>query len=425
MSRRPGTFTALAEPRYRLLWIGSLLSFLAVQMQLIARGWLAFSLTGNNKGLGLVYLGFGVPMLLLTPWGGVAADRLPKRHVLMAAQLVLAISSGAVALAISLDAMRYWMLVASSVVQSVGFSFNGPVRMAFTGELVGRERLPNAIVLQQLSLNGSRILGPSIAGAMIGVRFFGVGAVYWATTVLIFAAMGVSLQLPLGRPAADRIQRSPLAELSDGLRYVRARPMLLMLVATSFVVVMSGFPYVAFLPTLADRVYHVGASGYGTMSAVTAVGAVIAALFIAARASGGSAIGTQVGAGLLFGTGVALLPFAPTYAVALAVVFCVGGASSVFQALNNSLVLGNTDFDYHGRVQSLLMLSFSGFGMAALPLGAMADAIGLHITMVVMGGCAAIAVAVYAMGRPSVARRHRELEDGRVAAVALAEGVQA
>jgi MFS family permease len=92
-SRRSATFASLEDPTYRRLWLGGLVSFLAVQMEFIARGWLAYELTGTNSGLGAVFLGFGVPMLLLTPWGGVVADRLPKRKVLIACQLVLGTSS--------------------------------------------------------------------------------------------------------------------------------------------------------------------------------------------------------------------------------------------------------------------------------------------------------------------------------------------
>lgn len=402
---RGGTFDALREPGYRILWIGTLFSFLAVQMQIIARGWLAFSLTGNNKGLGAVFLGFGLPMLLFTPWGGVAADRLAKRNVLMAAQFALAFSSAAIAAAILLDVIAYWMLIVSAVIQGAGFSFLGPVRMAFTAELAGRSRMANAIVLQQLSMNGTRIIGPSIAGALIGVAALGVAGAYVATAVLMVAAMAMTYRLPAGRPAADRRKQSPLAEMRDGFAYVRSRPLILLLVVTSFAVIMTAFPYVAFLPTLAERVFKVGASGYGAMSAVSGIGALIASLVIAGSATGRRAWRSQTFAGVAFGAGVALLAFAPSYAVGLGVLFLVGGASSVFQALNNSLVLAISESEYHGRVQSLLMLSFSGFGMMALPLGAIADAIGIRATMSAMGACAAVAVLVYAVVRGVVVRR--------------------
>lgn len=402
---RVRTFAALSDRRYRFLWAGGIFSFLSVQMQFIARGWLAFDLTGSNKGLGAVYLGFGVPMLLLTPWGGVAADRLAKRSVIMGAQLALAVSSFAIAVAISTGVIQYWMLIAAAVVQGAGFSFLGPARMAFTGELVGRERLGNAIVLQQMSMNGTRIFGPSVAGALIGIAFFGVDGVYYLTSFLMLIALAVTFQLPPGRPAADRPVNSPLHELADGIAYVRQRPILLLLVLTSFFVVMAAFPYVAFLPTLAERIFDVGPSGYGLMSGASAVGALAASLFIAARASGPGAWRLQTLAGAGFGLGVALLGLAPGFAVALVVILATGAASSAFQSLNNALVLEHSDLGYHGRVQSLMMLSFSGFGMAALPIGAVADVIGIRTTLVGMGLAASTAVGIYAVVRAAVRRR--------------------
>jgi predicted MFS family arabinose efflux permease len=157
---------------------------------------------------------------------------------------------------------------------------------------------------------------------------------------------------------------------------------------------MFAFPYVAFLPTLADRVFDVGSSGYGLMSGASAVGALAASLFIAGRAGGASAVRIQILCGLAFGAGVASLGHAPSFLVGLAVVTVIGAASSGFQSLNNSLVLDRTDLAYHGRVQSLMMLSFSGFGMMALPLGALADEIGITTTMGGMGGVAMVAVFV-------------------------------
>jgi len=398
-SWRSTTFAALEDPTYRRLWTGGLISFLAVQMEFIARGWLAFKLTGSNAGLGAVYLGFGVPMLLLTPWGGVAADRLSKRSVLMGCQSLLAASSAMVAIAVALDALTYPMLIAAAVLQGAGFSFLGPARMAFTGELVGRERLGNAVVLQQMSMNGTRVFGPSVAGLLIGVKFFGVGGVYVMTTCLMLATLVNTSRLPHGRPPESRINRAPLAEMADGVRYVGSRRPVLILVLTSLIVVMFAFPYVAFLPTIADRVFDVGSTGYGLLSGASAVGALGASLLIAGRAGSKSALRIQIAAGVLFGAGVALLGFIPSFGLGLVVIAIVGAASSAFQSLNNSLVLDSTDVAYHGRVQSLMMLSFSGFGMMALPLGAIADNVGISKTMLGMGTIAMLAVVVSAVLR--------------------------
>lgn len=404
-ARSTSTFAALAIRPYRLLWAGGVFSFLAVQMQIIARGWLAYDLTGSNAGLGAVYLGFGVPMLLLTPWGGVAADRMSKRQIILSAQLLLALSAAAVGAAVAFDALTYWMLIASAALQAAAFSFLGPARMAFTGELVGRQTLSNAIVLQQMSMNGTRIFGPSLAGLLIGVAWFGAAGVYFLTAALTMAASAVTFRLPPGRPAADRVHQSPGREMADGLRYARANPHLLLLLVTSLVVVMTAFPYMAFLPTLAEETFDAGASGYGLMSGATAIGAVLASLFIARRAGGPGAARLQVGAGMAFAAGLVVLTVAPSFGVALVVLVAIGGAAAGFQSLNNSMVLMASDFAYHGRMQSLMMLSFSGFGMMALPLGALADSIGLDTTLVIMGVVTALSVGTYGLLRGVLDRR--------------------
>lgn len=391
-----GTFAALSVPDFRQLWLGNALSFGAFQMQNIARGWLAHELTGSNAGLGGVFLAFGLPMLVLTPFAGVAADRLSKRRLLLAAQGIMTASAGLLAAAILADVLAYWMLVASGAAQGFAFSVLGPTRMAFTGEIVGRRLLPNAIVLQQMAMNGTRVLGPSLAGVLVGVPAVGAGGVYLLSTGLLVAAMATAVPLPHGRPSVSS-GTSPAAELAAGLRYVRERSALLLLIATAFLVVMAAFPYVAFLPAMADEIFDVGSTGYGVLSAATAVGAIGVSLLLATRAGGERALRLQRLAGIAFGAGVLGLGLSPTFAVAVVVAVALGAASSGYQSLNNSLVLERTALAYHGRVQSLNMLSFSGFGLAALPLGATADAVGLRETLTAMGAVAIAVMVVYGM----------------------------
>jgi predicted MFS family arabinose efflux permease len=168
-----------------------------------------------------------------------------------------------------------------------------------------------------------------------------------------------------------------------------------LLVSASLGVVMIGFPYMAFLPSVADQ-FDVGAGGYGLMSAVTSVGAVIAAL-VAARRSHDDLWRRMIGAGILFGAGVLCLGAAPAFGVALVILPCIGAGSILFQTSNQSLLLMLSDFDYHGRLQGLVMLGFSGFGIAALPLGILADAIGLRPTLIAMGAVSVAIVVIVAM----------------------------
>ena len=156
MTEAGGAFVSLRTPAYRLLWTSGLFVFLAVTAQTIARGWLAREITGTNAGLGGVLLAFGVPSLLLSPWGGVAADRLPKRMVLVISEILLTVSALWIGVAVAFDAVEYWMLLATSAIQAAAFALFGPARMAFTAELVEAEDLTNAVSLGQMSAEGMR-----------------------------------------------------------------------------------------------------------------------------------------------------------------------------------------------------------------------------------------------------------------------------
>ena len=157
-------------------------------------------------------------------------------------------------------------------------------------------------------------------------------------------------------------------------------------------------------------IFDHGATGYGALSAMSAVGAVSMSLFVAKRAGGAQARRIQTTSGFVFGGGLVLLAVTPSFAAALAAVFLVGAAAAGFQSMNNSLVLALSDFEYHGRIQSLMLLSFSGFGMAALPLGAAADAIGLRETLAAMGVLTTVCMVGYLVARRP--DRHADLAFG-------------
>lgn len=380
-----GSWAALAHRAYRQLWIAGALVFFAVMAQNIARAWLAREITGTNAGLGGVLMGFGLLMLVATPFGGVAADRLSKRAVIAVATAILLLSSAWIGIAVALDAVEYWMLVGASGLQAVGFALYGPARMAFISELLPDETVPNGIVLGQMSGEAARVAGPAIAGVVIGALADGTAIVFIGAAVLSGISLALTMPLPPGHPRPGRPVRSVIGEIVDGVRYVRHHDSLRLLVLTSLGVVIVGFPYIAFLPTVADEIFDVGSTGYGVMSAVTAAGAVAAALLTARLSAGSHQVPLLGFAGVVFGAGIVGLGAAPHFAVALLVLAAAGAASLAFQTTNQSLLLAIGDFEYHGRIQSLVMLGFSGFGIAALPLGIVADAIGLRTTFAITG----------------------------------------
>ncbi|MEM9036602.1 MAG: MFS transporter [Actinomycetota bacterium] len=397
------TFASLELPDYRRLWFAGALAFAAMPMQAIARGFVAFQLTGTNSSLGLVFLGMGLPMLVCTPLGGVAADRLPKRMVLLLANGVLALSAGAIATALITDSLEFWMLVVSAAFQGAAFAFIAPTRLAFSAELVGRDRLVNAVLLAQISMNATRVIGPGLAGALIGIATIGPEGVYVILTVILVAAVVLTSRLPAGEPKGDHSDTTPLDDLQAGIRYVRAHPEIGRPAVLALLVVAVAFPYVSFLPSLVDDVLGGGPGWLGALSSAGAVGAVVVSLRIAGRRDGTITDVQLAVAGLAFGGGVILLGVAPGLWLALGAAFAAGAGNAAFQSLSNSLVLLRADEEFHGRMQSLLMLGFSAFGIFAAPLGALADAIGLRTTLVAMGLVAWLVVAAttaFAQRRP-------------------------
>lgn len=392
MATDPATtprFESLAEPEFRRLWWGGLFVFLAMQTQQIARSWLAFELTGTNTALGGVLIGFGIAGLVAIPTGGVLADRVNKRTILVSTQLINTGVAVAIAIAIETDALRYWMIVVASVIGGSTISILAPARMAMTAEIIDRDRLTNAIMLGQMSAQASRVVGPAVAGFLIGVSFVGAEGVYFLSALLSLFAVGLSMVLPLGEPQR-RSDRSPIDDLREGIRYTRSKPELVRLLVASLLIVMFGFAYQAFLPSMVADLFGRGAGALGTMTTVGAIGAVIMSIALANTPSE-RLTDLQGQAAFALGLTIVLFAAAPTYALALGAMFLIGAATSAFQSLNGSLILSLADMEYHGRVQSLIMLSFSAFGLAALPFGMLADAVGLRETLAGMGVVVCIA----------------------------------
>jgi MFS family permease len=265
--------------------------------------------------------------------------------------------------------------------------------------------MANAIVLGQISQESSRVIGTGVAGILIGAVSFGTEAVFLIGSLLFASAVVTVLGLPPGLPKADRQTGSPWSDLAAGLAYVRSFPSLKVLVLTSLGVVMIGFPYMTFLPAVSKEVFSMGAGGYAMMSMATAIGAVVAGLFAARLAGEGDPWRLLATAGLVFGVATVLLGVSPWFGTALLVLPFVGAAGLTFQTTNQSLLLTLSDPEYHGRIMSLVMLGFSGYGLAALPLGLLADVIGLRTTFVLMGVATVAVVLVFT----AVSRTAREV----------------
>jgi len=397
MSRFEASFASLQNLDYRKLWWAGTFSFMSVQMQFLLRGVLAWDLTEREGALGLVYLCFGIALLIATPLGGVAADRLPKRRVLVISQGALLLTAAAMGAVVLADVVQFWMLLLASITQGVAFGFLGPTRVAFTSEIVGREQLGNAITLSMLSMNGTRVIAPAFAGALAGVVLIGIGGAFVVSAVFALLSFVLLLRCPPGSAPRATSTASPFAEIVDGVRYVRARPHLRRLVLSSFVIIMFGFNYVAFIPALVKGEFGLGDGWVGVIMSASSIGAVAVAVPLASRADGAGVWKLMVVSGMVFGASVIALGLSPLFGLGVLVVVFIGAGTTGYQSLSNAIALNMTGDTHQGRVQSLMMLSFAGFGIAAAPLGLLAEAIGLRSAIVLMGAVTLATVIGYGL----------------------------
>jgi len=402
-------FSSLQVRDYRILWWGGLFSFMSVQMQFLLRGILAWNLTEREGALGMVYLCFGLAMLIATPLGGVATDRFSRRNILIVTQAVIVVAATGMGIVVLLDIAEFWMLLLSAMFQGTAFGFFGPARVALSAEYVGRDQLGNAITLSLLSMSGTRIFAPAMAGVLAGVAVIGIGGAYLIGAAMSLISFGFLLWLPPGQQGSEgqtghaghaeesvpTKRPSPLADIADGVRYVMSIPPLRRLVGSSFIIIMFGFNYVAFYPAMVEGIFGLDETWVGYISSASAIAAVAVAVPLAGKADSPLAKPAMVIGGLLFGVGVIAFGLSPSFWIAFLVIMITGAATTVFQSLSNTMALAMTDDGHQGRVQSLMQLSFAGFGLAAAPLGFLAEIIGLRAAIVIMGSAVIVAIAVY------------------------------
>lgn len=379
------TFYALGNPPFRVLWIGSLFTFVAFFMSTIAQSVVAFDLTGTNRAVGMVVFAQGAAQLLTAPLGGATADRFSKRMVMLLCQLAIFAVFFVIGILIAADLITILLLAAGSFVVGMSFSFVGPSRQAYVAEVVEPYRRGNAVALNQVALNASRVVGPLLGGLMIAISWSGTAGAYFGMAALYGLAIFSLLWLPPTRARAGS-SRSVFGDIADGVGYVVRHPQLRVLLPFFALVMMVGFPYVTVLPGYVENQlgYHAGV--ISVLAGTSAAGGLTAALVVAGFADSPRALTIYSFAGAVFGVGLLATAFAPSLWTAMVAMFAVGVGTGGFQTLNGAVILKLTDVTYYGRVMSLTMLAFAGFGLMALPIGVVADLAGERAILAIMGG---------------------------------------
>jgi len=375
-------------------------------MQRVAQDWLVLQLThdsGTALGIttGLQFL----PLLLLSLWGGVIADRYPKRQILMVTQTVMGALALILGVLVLTGSVRIWHVYLLAFALGLATVVDNPTRQAFAVEMVGRDGMANAIALNSAVFNLARIAGPAVAGVVIGV--WGTPAAFLVNAASYGAVLlGLGLMRPEELRPAQRAERGP-GQLRAAISYVRARPSLWMPLILIFFVSTFGMNFQVTTALMSRTVFHTGASAFGLASAVFALGALGGALLAARR--GKPTLRLLVTTSLAFGGLEILTGLAPDYLTFLAALVPTGLTLLTFTTAANSSTQLNTAPDMRGRVMGLYMLVFLGGTPLGSPLtGWVAEAYGARVSIIaggVISALAAVAVAALLARRRGVPMR--------------------
>jgi MFS family permease len=363
-------------------------------MQRAALAWLVLDLTGSSVALGTVAALQFLPILALSLFSGVLADRLPKRPLLIGVQYAyMAQSALLTALTLS-GAIQLWQVYALSLWQGVAAALEMPARLAFVSEMVGRPHLKSAVGLNSSVFNGARIVGPGIGGLMIAA--WGAGWCFAANTASYVAAVA-ALQLmradQLRAPAEDRPRGRLLDQLAAGLRYVRRTPAIAMPLLMIGLVSTFGYNFTVVLPLFARYALETDAVGFGFLNGAFGAGSLLGGLLVAARAEPHPRM--LFAAACAFSVVLFSVGLAPTYAVAVVLLVVLGLASITYSVSTNTLLQLRSHEGYRGRVLSLYSMVFAG----TVPLGAsitggLAELWGIRATLLIQAGLCLLGAAV-------------------------------
>ena len=398
---RVHTFDSLKEPSYRWLWLGMLGSFAGMQMQMLARGWLVVDkLDGSALDLGIVTSSNGLPLLVLSLFGGVISDRFPKRNLLIITQSCNGLIALLVALLIVTDRVQIWHMIVAAILTGTVFAFNMPGRQSLIPELVSRDKLSNAVALNSAGMNLNRIIAPGIAGILVAV--IGLGGVYFMIVACYAFAAFTMLMVRPTRPPTPPRTTSIIQDLKAGLRYARNDPRISSLLLLALVPLLFAHPYQALLPVFAKSVLGIESDGLGFLMGAVGVGAVSGTLVLASL-SGTRNKGLKMIA-LLVVFGLALILFARSgsFYLSLPALFLVGVGSMGYNALNHTLLLTTSTPEMRGRVTSIYMMSFGIMPLGVFPMTAAADAIGPPNALTIGGVGLVLITLLMVLWRPQI-----------------------
>ncbi len=389
LSRLSSGFQALRIRNYRLFISGQAVSLIGTWMQSTAQAWLVVRLTNSAFALGLVTTLQFLPVTILALFGGVLADRLPKRRTLIVTQSLLLIQATIFGILVATNAIQLWHIYILAICQGMVSAIDTPVRQAFSVEMVGREDLPNAVALNSMTFNGARIIGPALAGLIIA--WIGIAPTLFLNALSFIAVLGGLFLMRESELFAltKHARASAWTEIREGLRYTWHTPKIMVIIIVVAALGTFGYNFGVTLPLIANFVLHTNSAGYGLISSCFGIGAFIMAI-VTAYTRRVTINRMLIGAGI-FSVLLGIVSFSPIFGLSAVLFIGLGIASITFSTSSNTLLQLNSPDELRGRVMSLnVLLVMGSTPIGGFLTGFLSDRLGVSVALVI---CSVLCIA--------------------------------
>jgi MFS family permease len=391
MSTLSDTFRAFENRQFRWIFTSNMTFFLAMQGQILVRAIMTYEITESAVDLGLVSFTLAIPMFCLSPFGGVIADRLDRRQLIIWGQAALICAELPIAMLYFTSNLELWHLLCNAVILGCIYPLIMPAQQALVVDVTGKQGLQNVMALMNGGRSASRILGPTLAGILVAV--IGLGGAYTIGVMLYGVALlclfGVSRRAIL----RDLHNVSALEDLVEGFRYVRDNRLVMVMIVFGILPMFLAMPFQSLLVVFTESVWDVGASGLGLLSAVSGIGALLGSLYVARFNSDGKQLRVMLISVLGFGFFLFLFAVSPWFLMAIPMVLIAGIFASVFGTVNQSATQMLIPDAMRGRISSFMMMTFSVTPMGTMPMSIVTENYGAPVAVSI----ASVAVIIIAL----------------------------
>ncbi len=411
---RAGMFQSLAIRDYRLLWLANLGATFAMQMSVVARGWLVYAMTGSAVKLAWVMIAFLAPTVVFSLLGGALADRATKKSIMVTAQGLNCVSTVLLAAIILSSNIEFWHFIAFGLFNGTVLALAMPSRQAIIPEIVGERGIFNAMALSSASMNLSRVLGPAAAGVIIAVvaggdtgSVFGVGIVFCIIAALYGIASVSTLFLHHAGHPSERERGGLAAEVGEGLRYIIRDRQLRALILVAFATLLFGMPMQFLMPAFNADALGGGPDALGWLMGAMGVGAITGSLLLARMGEARRKGRLMLGFALAWALASGLFARSTDLTTAIVLSGVTGFTSSMFMSLIMSLIQISAASEMRGRVMSVTMLIWGLMPLGVLPISFLAEAVDIGTALLVSAALLALLTALIALVFPVVRRIDR------------------